>query len=107
TEKPSCQEAEKDRPVCVVADGRYYRLLHLAVYVYREQNQRRDSSCYAANAADRRGEGDGSLGDSEGWKQCQIPDQTTPSRHLGNRQERRNFERESLILGDVTIAHGF
>jgi len=27
--------------------------------------------------ADRRGEGDGSLGDSEGRKQCQIPDQTT------------------------------
>ena len=56
--------------------------------------------------ADGRREGNGSLGHFEGRQQCQISDQSIPSRQRGCRHKRQHFEREGLILGHGTIRYG-
>jgi len=80
-------------------------ILHLAVYVYREENHRCDSNCRASDTGDGRRKRDGSLGHAERRKQCQIPDQIIQSRYRGCRHERRNFKTEGLILRHGTIRY--
>ena len=46
-------------------------------------------SCRTSNIGNGRRQTDGSLGDSERREQCQIPDQTAPSRQIGWRRKRR------------------
>ena len=97
-------KTKEGRPVCLVAYGAIIGSF-IWLYLYAEQNHRHNSNCRASDTGDEEGKRC-SLAHAEGWEQCQIPDQSTHSRCLGSRQERRNFETEGLILRHGTIRHG-